>query len=328
MEDFEQPSKKKIQEDTEMVNENSEKGVTEKIRANPWIVTTVVLGIFSLVLIIINFTGSNITGGTIGVNDAGANLLNFANQQGINAELVGSEDIGNFYEVTLSINGNDVPVMITKDGKYLVQGLTPLSLEDSEVEETASAEIPKSDKPKVELFVMTHCPYGTQAEKGIIPVIETLGNTIDAKIRFVHYFMHDPEKTETPTQVCIREEQPEKFLPYLKCFLEDGNSERCIAKLGISKIKINSCISNGKAEEYYAADSELSQSYGVGGSPTLIVNGVQSNAGRDSQSYLEGICSAFNIAPELCSAELPSASPSPGFGYSTSGTSETDDAQC
>jgi len=28
---------------------------------------------------------------------------------------------------------------------------------------------------------MTHCPYGTQAEKGMIPVIESLGDLIDAK---------------------------------------------------------------------------------------------------------------------------------------------------
>jgi len=35
----------------------------------------------------------------------------------------------------------------------------------------AAQELPKTAKPKVELFVMSHCPYGTQAEKAMIPVV-------------------------------------------------------------------------------------------------------------------------------------------------------------
>jgi protein-disulfide isomerase len=182
-------------------------------------------------------------------------------------------------------------------------------------EEPQSQEIVKSDKPKVELFVMTHCPFGTQAEKGMIPVYNELGNLIDAKIRFVHYFMHDPEEAETPRQVCIREEQPDKFIPYLECFLEEGDNNKCITEAKIDTTKLNDCISKN-AENYYKDDSELSEGYGVQGSPSLIINGKMVNSARDSQSYLKIICSAFNTPPEICNtAELSSQSPSPGFGY-------------
>jgi len=69
-----------------------------------------------------------------------------------------------------------------------------------------------------------------------------------------------------------------------------------------------------KAKDIYKADSALSNQYSVAGSPTLVINGAQSQAGRDSASYLAAICAAFNTPPSECSKQLSSASPSPGFG--------------
>ncbi len=44
---------------------------------------------------------------------------------------------------------------------------------------------------------MSYCPYGTQAEKGILPVVALLGDKIDFKLRTVHYVLHgDKEDLE------------------------------------------------------------------------------------------------------------------------------------
>jgi hypothetical protein len=176
---------------------------------------------------------------------------------------------------------------------------------------------------------MTHCPYGTQAEKGFIPFMDAFGENIDAKIRFVHYFMHEPEETETPIQICIREEQSEKFIPYLKCFLEGNgvvdpnyglvmegkNSQECMKEVGVDEDKVQSCVDSGKWEEYYAVDSQLSQSYGVQGSPTLVINGVIVSSGRSPSAYQSAVCSSFNEAPEECDLALDSNTPNPYFGW-------------
>ncbi len=308
------------QEKSEKVIERKKSGyekgeLLETVRGNPWIISTFVLGALVLILLISNLgvmTGGFITGGAIGVNEAGEKLLNFYQARGVEGLSLDSvEEESGLYKINFDYQGSIIPIYMTKDGKYLLAGnLNPIDFEAS----PQSQDIPKSDKPKVELFVMTHCPYGTQAEKGIIPTIKALGDTIDAKIRFVHYFMHDPEKEETPRQVCIREEQSEKYYAYLECFLEDGDSDRCLTEAGIDKNKLDSCIKNN-AEGYYAADSELSKGYGVGGSPTLVINGQIVDSGRDSQSFLDTICSAFNNAPKECEQELSSTTPSPGFGY-------------
>ena len=303
--------------------------VTKKVKENPWLLSTIVLSILLIILLAGSLSGFMFKDKFSDL-DAGQKIIDFANSQtGGGVELVSSKLLDNgLYEVTVSYNGNNIPLYLTGDGTSLVQGVTPLDSIPQKTQQTASTEVPKSDKPLAELFVMTHCPYGTQAEKGFIPAMRTLSSVADVKIRFVHYFMHgEKEETETPIQVCIREEQGDKYLDYLECFLEDSNSPRCILETKINDAKVKECVSSGRAEKYYAEDSKLSQAYGVQGSPTLIINGVQSNAGRDSASYLEGICTAFNNAPSVCSTQLSSSAPSPGFGYTATSASASS-AQC
>lgn len=321
-------------ENNEQAKEHSKK---QKSKLNPWMIASIILGIIVLVLL---FSGFSITGGVINTGtgqiskeEAGQQVLDFANSQtGGGVELVEVSENYGLYEVTIKFQGQELPLYITKDGEALVQGVMPMDSSQEENSETQQAQtqnqeqnIPKSDQPKVELFIMTHCPYGTQAEKGFIPAIKTLGNSVDAEIKFVHYFMHAPEESETPIQLCIREEQSSKFLDYLECFLEDGNSSRCIDEIEIDEDALNSCIEN-TADEYYAIDSEASEGYGVRGSPTLVINGQIVSSGRSPDAMLQTICSAFNTAPNVCENQLETASPSPGFGYE--GTGSNTQAQC
>jgi hypothetical protein len=105
---------------------------------------------------------------------------------------------------------------------------------------------------------------------------------------------------------------------------------------GINQAQLNTCIASATtqfnitktADATIAAgsyppfniDKTLNQQYGVQGSPTLIINGVEASSGRDSQSYLNTICSAFNTKPSECSQTLSSTTPDPGFGSTTSST--------
>jgi len=295
----------------------------EKISRNNWKILSFFLSLVIIGLLVFISYG-RITGKVVSESYAKDKLMDFVKSRGINdAKILESNEKSGLYEIVLSIQGQEIPLYMTKDGKYITQILIPTDMKNIEPVNNPQTpkEVPKSDKPKVELFVMTYCPYGTQAEKGLIPVIKTLGNKIDAKIRFVHYFMHgDKEEKETYNQVCIREEQSSKFLSYLECFLEDGNSERCITKVGIDKTKLENCLKT-KSKDYYEKDKELSEKYGVQGSPTLILNGVEVNSARDSNSFLNTVCSSFNTKPSECSKQLSNQSPSPGFGYSVSTTS-------
>ncbi len=85
----------------------------------------------------------------------------------------------------------------------------------------------KVDKPKAELFVMSHCPYWLQAQKWYLEVMEKLWDVADIKVKFVPYLMHGPsEWEENLVQHRIQKQQKEKYVPYLKCFLKEKNERQ------------------------------------------------------------------------------------------------------
>jgi homospermidine synthase len=94
---------------------------------------------------------------------------------------------------------------------------------------------------------MSYCPFGTQAEKGILPVINLLKDKIDFKVKFVNYSMHGKKEIEENTlQYCIQKVEPNKYNDYLTCFLKAGNSKDCIKEAKLDMNKINTCIENTK----------------------------------------------------------------------------------
>jgi len=327
--------------------------MAEGVKRNPWMIASFILGIAVIILLFLVFRGG-ITGNVVSGEDAGEKIVEYLNgmtKGGV--EYVSEKDIGNLYEITVSYQGKNIPVYITKDGEYFVQGAVPITgnaIDNAETE--APTEVVKSDKPVVELFIMSHCPYGTQAEKGIIPVFELLKTKIDAKIRFVNYAMHgEKEIYEELNQYCIQKEQSDKFYPYLKCFLGKTGSEAdgkaCLTEVKIDTAKLEKCTKAADTEfevtkyfedksswasgrfPLFKIDDALNKEYGVQGSPTLVINGKQVSSGRDSASYLKTICSAFNSAPAECDTALSSASPSSGFGYAAASASASNNAaQC
>jgi len=301
-----------------MAGENKSGKVIGK---NLWVTSTIVLAVLCIILLFFAFKGG-MTGNVISEGEIGEKALGFFNTQlsKTPGTLNSVKEVSGIYKVVVSAGGKNIPLYFTKDGKFIYPGSELMPVTATGDTASQASQTQKSDKPKVELFVMTYCPYGTQAEKGLIPVLSLLGDKIDGKIRFVHYFMHgEKEEQETYNQLCIREEQSGKYLSYLECFLEDGDSSKCLTEAGIDKTRLSSCMQS-KAKDYYASDSALSQSYGVQGSPTLIINGQEASSGRSSSALLSTICSAFNNEPEECNEEISSQDPAPGFGYTGAGS--------
>ncbi|MFA4942190.1 MAG: hypothetical protein WC564_00955 [Patescibacteria group bacterium] len=249
------------------------------------------------------------------------------------------------YKMSVNVgSGQIIDSYMTKDGTKLFPQALELqaAAEDSTgatgTEDAAAAaptEVPKNAKPVVELFVMSHCPYGTQIEKGILPVVEALGGKIDFKLKFCDYAMHgEKELKEELNQYCINKEQSPKFITYLKCFLTAGNGDDCLKQAKVDTAKMKTCVDKtdkqfkvlenftnkvGYKGSYPAFDvfKDDNAKYNVGGSPTLIINGTESQSKRDPQSLMNSICAGFEKTPEECQKAMSSASPAAGFGTGT-----------
>jgi FKBP-type peptidyl-prolyl cis-trans isomerase 2 len=180
--------------------------------------------------------------------------------------------------------------------------------------------------PTLQFFIMSHCPYGTQMAKGVIPVWEKFQNKANIELRFVSYTMHgNKEVLDNNRLLCIREEQSSKLINYLKCFVygdgSEASSQSCIKSSGIDVASLDSCIAS-RVEGYMEADKALNTQYGVQGSPTVIIDGEEASVyPRDPASVAKALCSAFKTKPPECSLSFDSTNPSPGFGGGTASSS-------
>ena len=307
--------------------ETPKKSVISKIPRHNWAITTYILGVLLIFLVINN---GGITGKTVSESKASDGLVSYLNSQvGGGVTYVSSKSDGSLYEITVSYQGQEIPLYVTKDGKYFVQGVAPLTASTSTTNTAStSAEIPKSDKPKIELFVMSFCPYGVQAEQLMKPVYDLLKDKADFNIKFIVNVggttldsvqsLHGAlEAQENARQVCINKYYPDKLWDYITeidntCYPTYSKDidicwKKAAAKFSIDTAKIENCLKS-EAVTILKEHEGLTDKYGVSGSPTIVINGAMYSGGRSADAFKQAICSAFNNAPAECEKTLSTAS--------------------
>jgi hypothetical protein len=247
------------------------------------------------------------------------------------------------YKISISVSGQTMDTYLSMDGKMFFPQAIDLSQEKTQAADNSQAAAQektaadqKTDVPTVDLFVMSYCPYGLQMEKGLLPVVETLGSKIKFNLEFVSYTLHgQKEVDENINQYCIESTQPSKLDAYLKCFWKNsaGASDACMKSSGINTVQIATCVTNtnkqfSPTEKSFSINADDNTKFGVQGSPTLVVNGTTISSGRDSASILKAICSGFTTAPKECSAQLSATAPAAGFDDQAAGGTTSSGAAC
>jgi len=206
----------------------------------------------------------------------------------------------------------------------------------STTKQTATPTVVKAKKPKVELFIMSYCPYGLQMQKAYLPVMELLKGKADMDVKWVSYIMHEKKEIdENDRQYCIQKEQNDKYLAYAKCFTVSGSYQSCLTSAKIDETKLTSCIKatdsqynttkkyNDKSTwlsgyyPVYPVHEDLNKKYSVQGSPTLIINGQEAQVNRTAEAVKQAVCASFESAPAECQTTLNAAAASAGFGGGT-----------
>lgn len=237
-------------------------------------------------------------------------------------------DEGNLYKLDMTISDQKVRSYVSKDGSLLFPtGIPLIGVTITNKEETLIEEIPKSDKPKVELFVMSFCPYGNKAEDTMLPVYNLLKDKVNWNIHYIVDINGDvvnslhgqPEVDQDKREACALSESLNKwwtFATYVNknCGKDGSCWEDAVKEANLDINKIKNCVSE-KGLSLVKADEKISNAAGAKGSPTLIINGVKSTAVYqygNSEAYKQSICSAFNKAPEECSKILTSTTTTTG----------------
>ena len=268
--------------------------------------------------------------------NAGYKVLNTVNTYfvpGKNVMLAGHpvEERG-LYKVDLVLDNVTQSFYLTKDGALLifpsaVVDLAKLKNMPKQAPEVKREEIPKTDRPVVELFVMSLCPYGSRAENIIMPVVKPFADKIDFKIKFIVSVngnsindvasLHGLEEVkEDARQAAIMKYYPDKFANYVSKINENSCVISCgaiklenywkeaAAKLQMDVKKIEKFAYGQEGLSLLKENGIDSEKYNASASPTLVVNGVKSDAIYKDAKAIEGaICSAFIEAPSMCSKE-------------------------
>jgi glutaredoxin len=241
------------------------------------------------------------------------------------------------YKITVIAPGNqEVEVYMTKDGKKYIPQILDMETVAKEVEDSRNGQdgantgepAPKSDKPLVELFVMSFCPYGVQAEEVMKPVADLLGDKADIRIRFISSLETDDlndvkalhgviEGKENARQLCVADSyNKEAQWKYIMNINEscypiyrngDAEYEACWKKAakdaGLDSNKIDACMTQ-KGADFIKAEDAAAKNYGVSGSPSIVINGKVVSPSRTPEGYKTAICESFNEMPEECSQVL------------------------
>lgn len=196
---------------------------------------------------------------------------------------------------------------------------------------------PKVERPVADLYIMSYCPYGLQAQKGYLEVMSKLSKVADINVKWVPYVMHgQKEADENIVQYCIQKEQKDTYIKYLHCFLaEEGKWQACRKESGVNETKLTTCIDETKktykvdekmadtSKQYpdFDIDKEAAVAAGVQWSPTFVLNGIKiDKIGRNGKAYADAICSSFKEKPKECDETFQDINFDPMFGFTSNGS--------
>jgi predicted DsbA family dithiol-disulfide isomerase len=235
------------------------------------------------------------------------------------------------YEIHGTYQSQDVTIYTTKDCTMLfTSGINMSASGNTAPQKPTPAPTPvKTARPSVDLYVMAFCPYGTQAESAMKPVVSLLGSKADIQVRYittvggstvdsVQSLHGSSEAQEDLRQICIQKKYPEKFWDYIDAFnarcypvsqnLTSLNAcwRNTTASLGIDTSAIETCATGSDGLGMLKTDETNANQNGATASPTLLINGVKYSGARTPEAYKQAICNSFDTAPAECGTTLTS----------------------
>jgi len=175
------------------------------------------------------------------------------------------------------------------------------------------------EKVQFSMHIMSQCPFGAQVQKGIAPVLKTLGKAVDFKM---YYIGDEPEPGNLTSmhgadevmgdklQLCAMEYAPANYMDVVVCMANDmrnipQNFEKCATEAGIDPAPIKACAEGQEGADLLSASFKASKEVGARGSPTMFLNGEKYQGGRTETDFMRSICNAFKAEkPSVC-ANIP-----------------------
>lgn len=180
-----------------------------------------------------------------------------------------------------------------------------------ELEQTLRQHLQQQGRAELELFVMSLCPYGMEAERTLLPLLERFGDRVQLQI---HYIANEqdqakaartparpqaragcagqgssgdgpftslhgqPEIDEARRQLIVRQDFPQAYRAYLLCRSRQGPGgdwQACAKAAGLDPLALQAAGAGPRGEQLFREDIRLANSLGIDLSPTLLIDGEE-----------------------------------------------------
>jgi len=190
------------------------------------------------------------------------------------------------------------------------------------VSDKGNNDIGVANKLPVELYVMSQCPYGVQAEDTMFAAIQEIGEeNFDLTVEYIvtdlgegqfNSLHGEPEALGDKVQLCARDVDETKYLDLVLCMNKEpstipNNWEACAESLEYDVEAVRTCYEGSQGNELLSASAAITSARGATGSPTIYLNNTKYNGGREVLDFKRAFCQAFDgETPESC-ADIPEA---------------------
>ncbi len=174
---------------------------------------------------------------------------------------------------------------------------------------------------KLDVFVMSMCPYGTRALDAMEEVLAAFPE-MDFDIWYVASYNEDtdtfsslhgqPEVEENIRELCAIEHYPDdyEYMEYIWCRNEDISStdwESCAEQAGMDVETLRACSEGEEGKELLRENIGLANTLGIGASPTWMANNRYTFSGITAEAVQTNFCEQ-NPELEGCEESLSSDS--------------------
>jgi len=261
--------------------------------------------------------------------------------QGATATAEGITEESGVYKFILKIGEEKYDTYLTKDGRLLFPEGIEIVATQKTTETTTEVtqkktceELTKKETPVLEAFVVSYCPFGLQMQRVLNEIVKNIGEMKNyIKVEYLEPMHGEEEEQEDIRQVCLREEQNEKYWDYIDCFIKEGKTEECLKEANVDTSKLTACLNDkDRGQAYIEKDFERGKKFNVTGSPTLILNdeGVSEFdfGGRTAEAVKTVLCCGFTNQPPFCQTKLTTNQAAASFSADYATSDNSNSASC
>ncbi len=160
------------------------------------------------------------------------------------------------------------------------------------------------EKANLVFYVMSQCPYGTQVEEAIVPVLAEMGEAVNYKVEFIvsenedgsfNSLHGEPEVKGNIVQLCVQENYNDKFVKFLSCMNKNpsnipDNWKDCAKENEINEAELEKCYTGDEGKKLLSESAKKAEKVNAQGSPTIYINDNLYQGQRSPKDFKKGLC--------------------------------------